>query len=737
MIRNLLILLCVASQLSAATYYVRTDGNDSNTGTADSAGGAWLTIGKAASTAAAGDTVNVAAGTYAEHVSLLTSGSSGNRITFQGTRGGGGEWLTIIDPSVELSSSGWVSAGMNGAWKKTSLPFVPGHVQVDGKHLYNANPRTVESGLAWSLMSPAAAATTTHPDLGWNTPLPYWDGVEGLWCYATNYLFIRFRNGESPSTKTIRISNANGQFMNAYVNPGMGFWIKGSYVTVKDFHIRGALNGIGIRGSAAYVVVTSNYVQHGFSGIVAAATDAIASVNNLEISYNVISQDHYMATGSAVNGAWANNHPETWPQVRRYFVQKTIEGNDNGLFGNGTEGGATGLTSTGNNVTIVGNTMTNIAYAGIWQGNDNDPQNYPPTTGLVIASNTVVNSSGSGFSLHNGAGEVKAHDNYFENVTYPWRMQNVNKPNQGGQNWYIYRNRQYLPLGVGLHFYQHMWSGITSASYITIWVYNNSWSGGRFGVLYQSGSSFPDTDALRHNRFFNNIISTETAWAIYDNNYSVGEWSHNVVKGKPSATPSWYLSSNIPVTDYVWPTAYPDFLIDETSVAWESGTNVFGVTGLDSRTMEFDAWDIGAYEYVEPEDPPTTPPVSLSTPNGTTLMEQGPGTQTITLTRSGSTTGDLAVNLTIGGTALPAQHFVALSDVWTLAAGDSSTNITVTAIEDGIYSGGLTITFTIDPAAGYTVAGSAVTLNRIDAQVNPALTTGRDPSGQGRGGRPL
>ncbi|MGB7769558.1 MAG: DUF1565 domain-containing protein, partial [Verrucomicrobiia bacterium] len=63
----LLLVLLNANVLSAATYYVSKTGNDSNNG---SQGAPWLTVSKAASTASAGDTVNLAAGTYNENVAF-------------------------------------------------------------------------------------------------------------------------------------------------------------------------------------------------------------------------------------------------------------------------------------------------------------------------------------------------------------------------------------------------------------------------------------------------------------------------------------------------------------------------------------------------------------------------------------------------------------------------------------------------------------------------------------------
>lgn len=100
-----------AASVNATNYYVRKDGSDTNTGTANTATGAWLTIQKAANAVAAGDTVTVNAGTYAEFVSVTKAGTSGAAITFQGTGpviAGGfnvtGNYIVVKD--IDLNGAG-------------------------------------------------------------------------------------------------------------------------------------------------------------------------------------------------------------------------------------------------------------------------------------------------------------------------------------------------------------------------------------------------------------------------------------------------------------------------------------------------------------------------------------------------------------------------------------------------------------------------------------------------------
>ena len=71
----------------AATYYVDPGGNDASDGSPESP---WKTIGHAADAVAAGDTVLINPGTYSvsQQISITTSGTAGNPITFKGNGDG-------------------------------------------------------------------------------------------------------------------------------------------------------------------------------------------------------------------------------------------------------------------------------------------------------------------------------------------------------------------------------------------------------------------------------------------------------------------------------------------------------------------------------------------------------------------------------------------------------------------------------------------------------------------------
>lgn len=71
------------AESAGTTYYVRTDGSDSNNGLSNTSGGAWLTVEKATDTAPAGSIVKVGSGNYAELVTLSRGISASTPITVE------------------------------------------------------------------------------------------------------------------------------------------------------------------------------------------------------------------------------------------------------------------------------------------------------------------------------------------------------------------------------------------------------------------------------------------------------------------------------------------------------------------------------------------------------------------------------------------------------------------------------------------------------------------------------
>tara|TARA_R110002167_G_scaffold438_1_gene1934 strand:- start:1510 stop:3576 length:2067 start_codon:yes stop_codon:yes gene_type:complete len=104
-----------------ATYYIRSDGSDSNTGTADTAGGAWLTIEKAFTEliGSGGHTINLGAGTFAWPAAVgranypTDSGSPSNVFT---------DWVDFVGASntTTIISGSWILGGNAGEFYGTA-----------------------------------------------------------------------------------------------------------------------------------------------------------------------------------------------------------------------------------------------------------------------------------------------------------------------------------------------------------------------------------------------------------------------------------------------------------------------------------------------------------------------------------------------------------------------------------------------------------------------------------------
>ena len=141
--RTALSLFCLTllSAASAADFYVSTKGSNKNTGSAQAP---FATVAHAAKIAKPGDTIKIGPGLYREQITFRRSGSKNAPITFAGSRGPQGEYLTIIEPTGAVLNK-WVPAPeiASGVWK-TPLAKRPNLVLMDGSMIAYINRLTME-----------------------------------------------------------------------------------------------------------------------------------------------------------------------------------------------------------------------------------------------------------------------------------------------------------------------------------------------------------------------------------------------------------------------------------------------------------------------------------------------------------------------------------------------------------------------------------------------------------------
>ena len=101
-----------------------------------------------------------------------------------------------------------------------------------------------------------------------------------------------------------------------------------------------------------------------------------------------------------------------------------------------------------------------------------------------------------------------------------------------------------------------------------------------------------------------------------------------------------------------------------------------------------------------------TPQVSVVAADDA-AAEAGADTGTFTISRTGDTSSQLAINLSTGGTAANGSDYTSLSTAVVLGASQASVTVVVVPIDDSTYEGDETATVTLTSGTGYTVGSSA------------------------------
>ena len=194
----------------AATYYVRTDGSDSNSGLANTPGGAFLTIQKAASTVGANGTVRVQPGTYNESVFVSLVAPSSLQATFVAdgavqVTGGGHAFLLDVSAGIVLDGFAVTGgAGSDGVRLSASRNCVLTNLTAAssgtyGIQLLNSPNNVVAHCLATNNTSHglylyAANYTTVHDStFGWNKQNGIYAGPNNSAAGSDNVVLRRSR----------------------------------------------------------------------------------------------------------------------------------------------------------------------------------------------------------------------------------------------------------------------------------------------------------------------------------------------------------------------------------------------------------------------------------------------------------------------------------------------------------------------------------------------------------------
>ena len=260
--------------LAGAEIYVSPSGSNKNPGTAKAP---LATITQAAAKAKPGDTVKIAPGIYREQITFRKSGKKGSPITFEGTRGKKGEYLTIVEaPGKNVSNWQKASEVAPGVWK-AKYPVRPDLIMMDGKMIAYINkqtmalprwkklPEIMNATMFWDkfgpeckrlpgfdLLSMPAGLLVTHSyfrdrrELFWpviNHVLSGWD---------KGFLYVRFANGDTPEKHIFTASKGEGFILNG-----------ASFLTFKNLHLRGSRRQFQLQNKAADNTIENCLLMHG------------------------------------------------------------------------------------------------------------------------------------------------------------------------------------------------------------------------------------------------------------------------------------------------------------------------------------------------------------------------------------------------------------------------------------------------------------------------------------------
>lgn len=523
--------------------YVSTNGADSATGTEDFP---FRTIQKAADVSVPGDRIIVTQGVYNEFLTIKNSGTFHAPIVFEGQRGPGGEYKTIIDPSVPVT--GWKLApeiGV-GVYKTTRIGFDPKEITVDNKRIGRINNSHMQNGTGFEYLTKRSDAQVFLPDL--KISVFYWDGVEALYGFLDGVTYIRFRDSDNPNKKNIKAAPIG----NAITLSNK------TYITIKNFLIRGARIAVKIAGNQSlYNIIENNYLMNGGSRIRLYNGAAYNVIRNNELTMNYL--------GSNFLGAGSGGE-EYAHFIKRHVYKEfkhTVSGNST------SDDVGIAIVNAGSNNEIYNNHIFG-GLRGItgWVGNTDNP-----TKGLKIHDNIIHNMSSVGITSYKGMLDSEYYDNLIYDCNINIRLHEVVQPADLGRRVFIYKNRFWNPRGVGYHFYASSSTIMNPDKYPEYYIFHNSFSGG--AVFMGIMNNVTKSGGMPNTHIINNIISSRHSYSaglislVKENQFGI--FDYNWIGGVYPKDISLALFSDNNIFEngeYFWdPDKVPDFNVWKNRVS--------------------------------------------------------------------------------------------------------------------------------------------------------------------------
>ncbi len=537
---GMLFILLSVSSLFADDYYVSsTTGDDSRSPEqAHNKDTPWRTIQKGSDMASAGDTVNVAAGTYYERIDISTSGSSGAPITIQGTRaqgsnGSSGEYLTIIDGSDATGT--WVPAPEMGTGVyKIDLGYNPYAMLIDGdKNVGHIHDDRMGTGKhrGTTFFGYSASSTFTENWADGDININYWNGVNAWFGYkeSTDRTYIKIVDGgdSNPNNRSVRSSPGNESCFNCFpLGQAIGLDNQ-SYNTIKDFSIRGARIGVVMwHENSHHNIVEDCEILTGLGRIHIRNDAHDNTIRNNDLYNNMLGFDEYSP------GPWEKERSKKTTDIANYYnmgVSQNIYSTIKYMSGNSADqDGDCGVYvwDAGDNNEVSGNTIRDGAIGTVLYG----------TSNTKIYNNTIRNMASVGVYILWNVYNTEIYDNTIHTSNVNLRFGGLER---GKRSVYLYRNKFYNPEFQGELMYFHSMTVTPPTTPANIYLYHNSFSGGgwTFGA-----SLYLDEINLTGGHFINNVFSgTQFAntWSNNLKNVSLALFAYNWVGGTFNYTPSW------------------------------------------------------------------------------------------------------------------------------------------------------------------------------------------------------